>query len=195
MTPLPPPARMNLPTAMRAGFWRADGSGAHRRTAGWLLSLLDQGNAELLERLLETASSRRMAETLETMLRNILADAAELRELLEKEGLKPTSGLMKALAALPGRLDPSRPAGVKEITSVYLCEERPLDAGPECTARLAALRRDISLAKTARAVFQDARRLAPFLELAFLALNELPERQNAAGLLPPPVCRRWPPAC
>ena len=152
--------------------------------AGWLLSLLDQGNAELLERLLETASSRRMAETLETMLRNILADAAELRELLEKEGLKPTSGLMKALAALPGRLDPSRPAGVKEITSVYLCEERPLDAGPECTARLAALRRDISLAKTARAVFQDARRLAPFLELAFLALNELPERQNAAGLLP-----------
>lgn len=59
--------------------------------AGWLLSLLDQGNAELLERLLETASSRRMAETLETMLRNILADAAELRELLEKEGLKPST--------------------------------------------------------------------------------------------------------
>ncbi len=152
--------------------------------AGWLLSLLDQGEGETLERLLETASSRRMAETLETMLRNILADAAVLRDLLEKEGLKSTNGLMKALAALPGRLDPCRPASVKDLTSVYLCEERPLDAGPECTARLAALRRDISLAKTARAVFRDARRLVPFLELAFLALNELPERQSAAGLLP-----------
>lgn len=152
--------------------------------AGWLLTLVDQGEAETLQGLLETASSRRMAETLEAMLRNILSDAAALRGLLEKEGLKPTNGLMKALAALPDKLDPSRPGSVKEVTSVYLCEERPLDAGPECAARLAALKRDISQAKTARAVFHDARRLTPFLELAFQALNELPERQNADGLLP-----------
>lgn len=150
--------------------------------AGWLLSLLDQG--ETLEDLVETASSRHMAETLEAMLNGLLTDAAHLRGLLEQEGLKPTNGLMKALAGLPGKLDPSRPAGVKEINSVYLCEDRPIDAGPECAARLAALRRDISLAKRARAVFRDARRLAPFLELAFLALNELPDRQSAAGLLP-----------
>ena len=49
-------------------------------------------------------------------------------EMLAEEGLKPTSGLMKALAALPVKLDPARPATVKDLTSVFLREEREIDA-------------------------------------------------------------------
>lgn len=150
----------------------------------WMLPMVDEGKADFLETLLRTASSSAMSKRLDTMLKSILKDGKILYEMLAEEGLKPTSGLMKALAALPVKLDPARPATVKDLTSVFLREEREIDAGQECVRRLDRLREQIGQAKTTYAVFRDALRLAPFLDLAILALAELPEYQNETGLLP-----------
>ena len=150
----------------------------------WMLPMVDEGKGEFLETLLRTASSSAMSKRLDTMLKSILKDGKILYEMLAEEGLKPTSGLMKALAALPVKLDPARPATVKDLTSVFLREEREIDAGPECVRRLNRLRGQIRQAKAAYSVFRDALRLAPFLDLAILALAELPEYQNETGLLP-----------